>query len=1312
MRRMNKMCRTNFSCAMSPRSLIILTVLAAALIAALAGGVKERRALAAAAQQQPTPTPPPGTNPDYSKVDDILSGRRHLLRTDDVIVTSVTGGYIPIETKQILQTANSLPVKNVAAADFWNPSLRTITGPLTGRVFNLPHDVLVTAYTVEDDGRPYFMIDNPLPVEDWKGFVDVGTQKGSVINSFMMADFNEDGYDDLVLNWTCSNEQSCSNQNGLAIVTANDPNNFNAGLRPAQKNYNTTAIYNMAVSDFNGDGQPDIIGVEAGADGTGLRLAYHTVDPKTFAISDGVYLPVTNPLSTAGKMVRISAAGGRFTDAFHDQLVVAYYTDEYYPANNGVRLVVIDFDASMQAQLGPVLDTNSIPTNGQTVIKVQTGRFDWSSQYDQVAVMFALWGEPQPNGIGRNTKWLEVDTINPKDLSINRNKLWEFSAEDCGFDFTVGNFDRTQLKPNSQETERDPDLQLALVFGSCEEGYKGVQLYNVDPASGFELSHPGPSYSLPNQDDPNPYNYRISVGDTQGRSLVLGEPTKIVIEGATQATAIIAAPPMHVDFMAAVGQTAQSVLNLSAVPDSFNTFFELDSSSTTNSSTTNTTSWSFGAKESVNASTTVGVPVLGELNVEDTFTATQDLKGSTEKTLGSYSGLAVDISEKTGLFDQVSYSDTRFNIYVYPVIGKTVCPANKANSNAECADGDKVPLTIQFSGPDQTSTSTVAGSQIEWYQPPWEYGNVLSYPGSYAQLQKIVPDIDKKSTDLTWLTDTSNITEKTTWSSGTSASQSTSFDQNYSFENDLSVSGSTGIEGVDSVDFGTNIDLSGSFGFSSLNKSSTDLSKSSGIGVNKPGTFRDPFDYGYSVTPYIFGNNPPSGSVDNNPLTGDVQTSGSLQTAFVVDPINGNAGGWWKQAYTPAPDVALNHPTRWVITDQGSGGNCLPTSIGTVNCANLAPSYPDNPWLSEFHNMRGFFISSANAPGQGPQLTTAKAGQKLTLQSRVYNYSLKAMDADSNVHIRFYGMEWNTTNNTPVGSSFLIGEDVLPPLPPFSADADADLNWAYAQTDFDTTNYGSKDLVFWVVVWIQKADGTLAAEITSHGLTTVPGMLTKLGDVPIETVTAGGQTVSYSNNVGFYKSVFHVFAASTSVEPVSLYEPGDMRLGQVKVSERRIKQGQATEVSVLLRTRAKSASGVQVVFYDGDPAQGGRAFDVERIAHIRARDRHEIKVPFRSNACGDHQIFVTVGRGKPYEVTDASRTVRVQCNQPTACTTNCFRAPQYYPNNLWGGLPRGEVWVAGTATPVSTRNVRGTRFRTLGLRSAQRRRLHRHRRRP
>src|SRR5206468_3915449 len=95
-------------------------------------------------------------------------------------------------------------------------------------------------------------------------------------------------------------------------------------------------------------------------------------------------------------------------------------------------------------------------------------------------------------------------------------------------------------------------------------------------------------------------------------------------------------------------------------------------------------------------------------------------------------------------------------------------------------------------------------------------------------------------------------------------------------------------------------------------------------------TVKDKFSaqqHRYYVTPYIFGQTRPGGVVSDIKLTGDVQTFGMLRTVFVVGPTRNDAGGWWRQVYNQAPDVALNHPTRWNVSlsDQSNpnNGTCL-----------------------------------------------------------------------------------------------------------------------------------------------------------------------------------------------------------------------------------------------------------------------------------------------------------------------------------------------------------------------------------------------------
>ena len=107
--------------------------------------------------------------------------------------------------------------------------------------------------------------------------------------------------------------------------------------------------------------------------------------------------------------------------------------------------------------------------------------------------------------------------------------------------------------------------------------------------------------------------------------------------------------------------------------------------------------------------------------------------------------------------------------------------------------------------------------------------------------------------------------------------------------------------------------------------------------------------------------------MDSQPLSTDVQTFGTIRAMFTADPLASTAGGWWRQAYDQ-PDVAPNHPSRWTIDTPGLTNpipsNCLATGTGSsqMDCASLSTRSPADPWLSTFHGMRGFFISSGNFP--------------------------------------------------------------------------------------------------------------------------------------------------------------------------------------------------------------------------------------------------------------------------------------------------------------------------------------------------------------
>jgi hypothetical protein len=688
-------------------------------------------------------------------------------------------------------------------------------------------------------------------------------------------------------------------------------------------------------------------------------------------------------------------------------------------------------------------------------------------------------------------------------------------------------------------------------------------------------------------------------------------------------------PPMHIDFIRPAGEVAPTLLNLSAIPDGFRTVYETSETNTAQSSTTNTSSWSFGAEAKVGASVEIG-SVEDGLGVEvgATASAAQDIKTINEKEYGSYQSSRFDASVKTGFADQVWYTSSRFNIYVYPVLNHMVCPADDANCT------EKVPLTIQFSAPDKVESHKVDGNLIPWYQPPWEPGNVFSYPATYKQLQQMLPNIQQLSKADTYRTDSGTATERATWTTETTEGATASVDQNYSYELGFSVSGAVS-GGFVTGKASASLNLSGSSGFSDLNKSVTSVGRSSGIGVEKPGTFRNPPSYNYLFTPYILGQTKPGSVVDNEPLQADVTTFGLLRTAFTADPARNDAGGWWKGVYRDKPDVALNHPSRW-SRQPAAAADPLPPNCLASDCIYLEPSRPDNLWESNFHVMRGFFISNALSGGNGPQLTTATAGDKLRLEARVYNYSFAEMPVDSQVHVRFYAQQIDINNgHRPVGDSVLVNEVRLGQIPPFSDDDDAPLNWVLAKTDFDTTGYDAKYLIFWVVVWIEDANGNLVPETEGHGLTKIPGDLKSLAGVEAET---------YSNNVGFYNSAFYVFPEQSVAEATnSDGEPAIIHVDNTRPREKRVFQGHMLDISAEITAENNSASGVTALFYDGDPHEGGVVFGLERIPYIAENGTYQVEAPYNAGACGKHDLFVVVREGTPDEVLSRVGKIKVDC---------------------------------------------------------------------
>ena len=284
--------------------------------------------------------------------------------------------------------------------------------------------------------------------------------------------------------------------------------------------------------------------------------------------------------------------------------------------------------------------------------------------------------------------------------------------------------------------------------------------------------------------------------------------------------------------------------------------------------------------------------------------------------------------------------------------------------------------------------------------------------------------------------------------------------------------------------------------------------------------------------------------------------------------------------------------------------------------------------------MRGLFITGPQ--GQGPQLQTATTGDQLVVQARVYNLSLVPLPSGAAVHVRFMGMPWNAavSPQQPRSASFLIGEQIIAgdQLPAFNSDTQHP-NWTLVPQPFDTSGTGcggqscdNMDLVFWVAVWVEDAGGTLLGELPQHGLLSIPAN----GE---DFLSVAGREAPYSNNLGLYDQVFHIFAKTATVQAPS---PSKGEIGAqltgVGAASSKLGRGERTVVAAQVRTGSRDLNGgLKVAFYDGDPRAGGTLFGLQHLPYLRANSTYDFRVKFHSDVCGKHSIYVVPGLGTRHE---------------------------------------------------------------------------------
>lgn len=1169
--------------------------------------------------------------PDFSNVTDILQGRRMLFPEDDFAVSQFI--YFQGTNSYLLQTANdtvNARFPYTSSTDSFDDSGYFDT--VIARMFDLPRDVVVNIF---------------------KGHANIYDQKSALnqnfpntltghieTNVYAAADMTGDDLTDIAF---LTNTDSTAAL--LQAITAADPGD------PTQGFFYGTPVelpqshgFAMAAGDFDGDGISEVAVAysdpfSSPTDFSVLLFhpqvtlnAQNQVTAFTWQQVGSVSIPACCPFT-------FRLVAGHFTGLPTPQLALIY-SNNNQPVIQPISVTPVANSSQFTLTLANALTLNQDSTNWMAA---QSGYLDFFENTEQVILTLQ----------GASINVMDVLTFDSQLNVTLANTLDLGTLPAIPIELALGNFDQ-------QITDTAPLYLEAAILTATQPQSCGsdaaltIQTYHIDPANNYALTAGNAS-----QVSSTCYNgedtlvLSLATGDTQERSLMVGAPSKLTAQH-VQPQVILGAPPMHVDYVSPGNSAPAEVFNVSAVPNGFYSSYQTAVSNQAQSSHQGTTSYTNAVKASVSAGVKLGDPLVGSITAKAGVNAGRMTGHFIAKQYGSYSSVSFDASTNTGFDDQVWFNSESHNIYIYPLIGQKACPSD----DPSCATPG--PLTVMFSGPSQQSQSSVGGSALEWYQPIQEVGNLFSYPWNFAQLKADEGDIDllTSSTPTSFSTDSSTHTAFATWAGQNSQNTTTGNTTNISWGANASLTEKAGILGgiVGNQKFSYN----GSKVIGTLHTSTTKLGQSTGIGILKPGTFPNPPLYEYPIFPYIFGDHPLTGTVQTINLGTQIQTDGILRAGFTADPTDPSAGAWWQGTYT-LPDVAVAHAARWnfqIYTPSAPMPNCIPLAVNVRNndCA-LFNAPQSDIWTSEFYWMKGLLITPAGVNGEGPQIDQATAGDQIQLSSRIYNDSLADVPSDSSIVVQFYAQPWDPNALVPLGNAFLIDTVNVPPLPGFNSISSGGTtpNWTLATTsNLDTSSLGDQYLAFWVVTYIKDVNGNLVPEMPSHGLVSIPPTLDSIA-------SAAPYLQPYSNNIGFYKSLFYIQASNTPTATIPTQ--AGLKLNQVKVSKSQLLLGGSAIISGVVHSK-QNTDGLDILFYDGNPDKNGTLFDVDKLTHIRANGSHLVKTVYHATTCGDHTLTL---RGMEASIQGQAQ-VNVTINPLTAVRSlNQVLKPLNLPKGRSGG---------------------------------------------
>lgn len=1147
--------------------------------------------------------------------------------------------------------------------------------------------------------------------------------------STIVADFNKDGLDDLFINYLPGG--------GYRIFSFENVNSTDfTGEMTLSAEESGLFLIDATAGDFDGDGQLEIAGVQDNGgtvqlvvlelifDGDGNVTGFMApilIDNAQINMEFGI---------EPGKTIGITSGDFDPTDPFLDELVIAATLNTEL---SEVAATMVAFQLNLADSCTPgttcangdactcitnltqdrvnILTPDIGITRPSTPIRLKTKKLLTGPDTAVLGINAPLFNFTPMGGSFQGITFINISVLNfpcsgpnppaatcqgptpnPLDFSLISHQEFVNDAAlnevACLHDVAIGNFD--------PDGDNNPDLMVAALiadsdFIECsniivlggggsgsnprvafyEIGETALTQTSIVQVTGFTNGQ-----ELPVVDNVTSY-MNLEAGDLQGRSLLLGDPTKVVVNNHLQPSVVIKSPPMHVTTLPPpagsdnnVNPSDNTVIGniITAFPNLFNAEFGINTTAGQTFNQNSTTGYTLSTQEGTETSVSYTIPDENSgASAKFSTTADQIHQNSVSNKYNSYMELMQGQPLGQRFDDEMMSVQNRQNIWSYPILGPNgvecaKCGTGTASScpgTAGCPVGDG-PVVVHISAPDMITVAVGSTVNLEWYQPPEVPGNVLTYPWTLAQLEQQFPGFLPLS-DVTpeiEITGTTDSPISVNWT--VSNSNSTAYDSSveHSFDTSLSLSANTDFFPGFGVDASADLQYNSSNSFSTLFESENTGSLTVGFTINKnsvPNASMVQYPFRY----YIFGQSPVPGTVQEQTFSANsFPVTGPLFLGFEANPASSSeqspAGPWWFDTYqNNNPDIALNLPAQWDwITDEGEPDD--PKQFRFIKNSDTS---------GLFYFMKSFFAIPAEGgktscpssiPGSGafdfgPQQTIFTNGENVLLCLRVYNLSLSDFPAGSQPKVRIYRRQWDhNTGNFDLGSgSILVDEINLPQIPKAGASSFGDQdssdapNWLYAGTVLNTDGISSEGDTywkFWAVTWIENSNGTLVEELSNLGLDSIPPTnINTHNSVSSET---------FSNNVGLYNQVFKITKASLNNEnpppgggetppptPLPSPDPGPIPLSarglgdpifiqSLNANPRDVVPGDRAQLDLIVNNFDIFPHNVLLLYYDKDPELGGQLFDMELLPKVPAQDTFRVKTSYLPRSCGGHSLFI------------------------------------------------------------------------------------------